>query len=31
MCRRAEILQLLVSEDVDGDKMDLGVAVLAGL
>lgn len=28
---RAEILELLASEDVDGDKVDLGVAVLAGL
>ncbi len=28
---RAEILQLLVGEDVDGDQMDLGVTVLSGL
>lgn len=28
---RAEILELLASEDVDGDEMDLGVTVLAGL
>lgn len=28
---RAEIFQLLVGEDVDGDQMDLGVTVLAGL
>jgi hypothetical protein len=27
----AELLELLVGEDVDGDEMDLGVAVLAGL
>lgn len=27
----AEILELLASEDIDGDKMDLGVTVLAGL
>lgn len=27
----AEILKLLGSEDVDGDQMDLGVAVLASL
>ena len=27
----AEILELLAGEDVQGDKMDLGVAVLAGL
>ena len=31
MCRRAEIFQLFAGEDVDGDKVDLGVAVLAGL
>lgn len=29
--RGREILVLLASEDVDGDKMDLGVTVLAGL
>lgn len=28
---RAQLLQLLVGEDVGGDQMDLGVAVLAGL
>lgn len=28
---RAEILKLLASEDVNGDKVDLGVTVLAGL
>lgn len=28
---RAQILELLASEDVDGDEMDLGVTVLAGL
>jgi hypothetical protein len=28
---RAEIFQLLGGEDVDGDKMDLGVTVLASL
>ena len=28
---RAEIFELLLSEDVDGDKMDLGMAVLASL
>ena len=28
---RAEIFQLLAGEDVDGDEMDLCVAVLAGL
>lgn len=27
----AEILELLASEDVDGDQVDLGVTVLAGL
>jgi hypothetical protein len=27
----AEILELLVGEDVDGDQMDLGVTVLSGL
>jgi hypothetical protein len=27
----AEIFELLASEDVDGDEMDLGVTVLAGL
>lgn len=31
MGRGTEILQLLVRENVDGDKMDLGVTVLAGL
>lgn len=29
--RGGEILQLLAGEDIDGNKMDLGVAVLAGL
>ena len=29
--RGAEILELLASEDVNGDKVDLGVTVLAGL
>jgi hypothetical protein len=28
---RAEIFELLAGEDVDGDKMDLGVTVLASL
>ena len=28
---RAEIFELLAGEDVDGDEMDLGVTVLAGL
>ena len=28
---RAQILELLASEDVDGDEMDLGVTVLASL
>ena len=28
---RAKIFQLLASEDVDSNKMDLGVTVLAGL
>ena len=28
---RAKIFELLLGEDVDGDKMDLGVAVLASL
>jgi len=28
---RAEILELLASEDINGDEMDLGVTVLAGL
>jgi hypothetical protein len=28
---RAEILKLLAGEDIDGDEMDLGVAVLASL
>ena len=28
---RAEIFQLLLGEDVDGDQMDLGVTVLSGL
>ena len=27
----AEIFELLAGEDVDGDQMDLGVTVLAGL
>jgi len=27
----AEIFELLAGEDVDGDQMDLGVAVLSGL
>lgn len=27
----AEIFELLASEDIDGDEMDFGVAVLAGL
>jgi hypothetical protein len=27
----AEILELLAGEDIDGDEMDLGVTVLAGL
>lgn len=27
----AQLLELLASEDVDGNEMDLGVAVLAGL
>ena len=31
MSRGAKILELLASEDVNGDKMDLGVTVLAGL
>lgn len=31
MGRRAEILELLAGEDVEGDKVDLGVAVLASL
>ena len=31
MGRGGEILELLASEDVDGNEMDLGVAVLAGL
>lgn len=29
--RRAEILELLAGEDIDGDKVNLGVTVLAGL
>jgi len=29
--RGAKFFQLLASEDVDGDQMDFGVAVLAGL
>jgi hypothetical protein len=29
--RGGQILELLAGEDVDGDKMDLGVTVLAGL
>lgn len=28
---RAEIFELLLSEDVDGDKMDLGVTVFSSL
>ena len=28
---RAEIFQLLLGEDVDGDQMDLGVTVLSSL
>jgi hypothetical protein len=28
---RAEIFQLLASEDIDGDQVDLGVTVLSGL
>ncbi len=28
---RAQILELLAGEDVDGDEMDLGVTVLASL
>ena len=28
---RAQFFQLLAGEDVDGDEMDLGVAVLASL
>lgn len=28
---RAQILELLAGEDVDGDKVDLGVTVLASL
>jgi hypothetical protein len=28
---RAQLLELLASEDVDGNEMDLGVAVLASL
>ena len=31
MSGRAEIFQLLSSEDIDSHKMDLGVTVLAGL
>lgn len=31
MGRGREIFVLLASEDIGGDKMDLGVAVLAGL
>lgn len=31
MGRGAEILELLASEDVNGDQVDLGVTVLAGL
>lgn len=31
MSGRAEFFQLLGGEDVDGDQMDLGVTVLAGL
>lgn len=31
MGRGAKIFQLLASEDVDSDEMDLGVTVLAGL
>ncbi len=29
--RRRQILQLLASEDIDGDDVNLGVTVLAGL
>lgn len=28
---RGQVLQLLAGEDIDGDQVDLGVAVLAGL
>ncbi len=28
---RAQVFQLLAGEDVDGNKMDLGVTVLSGL
>lgn len=31
MGRRRQIFQLLAGEDVDGNDVDLGVAVLAGL
>ena len=31
MSRRAKFFELLASEDVDGDQVDLGVTVLAGL
>lgn len=31
MCGWAEILQLLASENIDGNEMDFGVTVLAGL
>lgn len=31
MGRRAQIFVLLAGEDVDGDQVDLGVTVLAGL
>lgn len=31
VCGRAKFLKLLAGEDVDGDQMDLGVTVLAGL
>lgn len=31
MGRGAEFFELLAGEDIDGDEMDLGVAVLAGL
>ena len=31
MGRRAKIFKLLAGENVDGDKMNFGVAVLAGL
>lgn len=31
MGRRAQVLKLLASENIDGDEMDLSVTVLAGL